>query len=81
MRALTGGTSVLGVGLGRFLNRELIGFAGGVDLFRYGGNNPVTFIGHTGLRPNESSGWIYDPLSGQEIPTPVRTNPSNRMAS
>ena len=35
--------------LGRFLNRDPIGFAGGLNLFSYGGNNPVTMTDHTGL--------------------------------
>jgi RHS repeat-associated protein len=43
-------------GLGRFLNRDPIGFAGGLNLFSYGGNNPVTFTAHTGLSPDWTAG-------------------------
>lgn len=37
--------------LGRFISRDPIGHAGGLNLYSYGGNNPVTFTDHTGLRP------------------------------
>ncbi len=36
--------------LGRFLNRDPIGFAGGLNLFSYGANNPVTRVDPLGLR-------------------------------
>jgi|GEM_PF-1666622 len=35
--------------LGRFLNRDPVGFAGGLNLFSYGANNPVSRVDHTGL--------------------------------
>ena len=35
--------------LGRFLNRDPIGFAGGLALYAYANNSPVTMIDHTGL--------------------------------
>lgn len=38
---------------GRFLNRDPIGFAGGLNLFSYGGNNPVSKVDYTGLQPPE----------------------------
>jgi RHS repeat-associated protein len=48
--------------LGRFLNRDPIGFAGGLNLFSYGANNPVTFVDHTGLQPG-----FYPPGTGPYI--------------
>jgi RHS repeat-associated protein len=44
--------------LGRFLNRDPIGFAGGLNLFSYGGNNPTTYVDHTGLQ--ETTGISFD---------------------
>lgn len=37
--------------LGRFLSRDPIGFAGGLNLFSYGANNPVNFVDEDGLHP------------------------------
>ncbi len=37
--------------LGRFLNRDPIGFAGGLNLFGYSGNNPLRFVDAAGLQP------------------------------
>ena len=48
--------------LGRFLNRDPIGFAGGLNLFSYGGNNPVTKVDYTGLDEVGVSGsWVPNP--------------------
>ncbi len=38
--------------LGRFLNKDPIGFSGGLNLFPYGASNPVTYTDHTGLSPS-----------------------------
>ena len=35
--------------LGRFISRDPIGFAGGLNLYRYGVNNPLTFVDFMGL--------------------------------
>ena len=37
--------------LGRFLNRDPIGFAGGLNQFEFARSNPVTLTDHTGLQP------------------------------
>ncbi|MFA5508657.1 MAG: RHS repeat-associated core domain-containing protein, partial [Vulcanimicrobiota bacterium] len=37
--------------LGRFLNRDPIGFAGGLNLYGYGHNNPTTTVDPTGMHP------------------------------
>jgi len=37
--------------LGRFISRDPIGHRGGLNLYSYSSNNPVTFTDHTGLFP------------------------------
>jgi len=41
---------------GRFLTQDPIGLAGGVNLYAYAGNNPVTFTDPFGLCPNDVGG-------------------------
>lgn len=42
--------------LGRFISRDPIGFAGGLNLFGTAfGNNPITFVDANGLQPSSSS--------------------------
>jgi RHS repeat-associated protein len=53
--------------LGRFISRDPIGFAGGLNLYGYVGNNPLTFTDPYGLRKSYSEwtdyfGWV-DPLA------------------
>jgi RHS repeat-associated protein len=50
------GTYLLGLrhyapGTGRFLTRDLIGFAGGVNLYTYVGSSPLSFADPSGLLP------------------------------
>src|SRR5690606_20073120 len=42
-------------GTGRFLSQDPVGLAGGVNLYAYAGNDPVTFSDPFGLDPCESS--------------------------
>lgn len=41
--------------LGRFLNRDPIGHAGGLNLFTYAGTNPTTLVDSNGLNPFEET--------------------------
>jgi RHS repeat-associated protein len=36
--------------LGRFVNKDPIGFAGGLNLYGYGGNNPISWVDPSGLK-------------------------------
>ena len=38
-------------GIGRFINRDPIDYAGGINLYGYAGNNPVNEMDPSGLRP------------------------------
>lgn len=55
-------------GTGRFLNRDPIGFQGGLNLFEYAQNSPINFSDSTGLQISTSSS-SYDArdLEGLEI--------------
>jgi RHS repeat-associated protein len=58
--------------LGRFISRDPIGLKGDTNLYRYGGNNSVTYTDHTGLQP----GFEGDPIpNSPPLPTPVPTDP------
>lgn len=46
--------------LGRFISADPIGFAGGLNLYAYVGNNPVRFVDPSGLQP----GYPYIPPTG-----------------
>ncbi len=44
--------------LGRFLNRDPIGFAGGMNLFEYSSSSPIKFVDYSGLQTGEGgSDW------------------------
>ena len=66
--------------LGRFLNRDPIGFAGGdLNLFRYAGGNPTTYVDPTGLRqvppapaPMMPPPTVPGPLTGGPSPTVIQ---------
>ena len=62
--------------LGRFLNRDPIGFAGGLNLFSYANGNPTTLTDHTGLKPEhfmeQSIGFNY-PREAYPDPRPSRS--------
>jgi RHS repeat-associated protein len=36
------------VGTGRFVTRDPIGYSGGIDLYRYTGNNPIEWVDPSG---------------------------------
>lgn len=51
--------------LGRFLNRDPIGHAGGLNLFSYAANNPSTLTDHTGLQPSSGTGMSFSDFMNQ----------------
>ncbi len=57
------GTDTTAPRLGRFLTQDPIGFAGGMNLYGYVGNNPVNFIDSLGLCAEPVSIW-EDPVFG-----------------
>jgi RHS repeat-associated protein len=53
---------------GRFLTQDPIGLAGGVNLYAYAGNNPVSFGDPFGLCPPELTGRpCLGPVNGQPV--------------
>jgi RHS repeat-associated protein len=50
----------------RFINKDPIGFGGGLNMFSYVGNNPVNWVDPEGLQqaiPWLIPGWIYFPVA------------------
>ncbi len=45
--------------VGRFLNRDPIGFRGGLNLFEYAGSRPISRVDHTGLKPEHIADQAY----------------------
>jgi uncharacterized protein RhaS with RHS repeats len=43
--------------IGRFINKDPIGYKGGLNLFAYVGNNPVNRIDPNGFSPGEPACW------------------------
>ena len=63
---------------GRFITRDPIGIAGGINLYGYVDNNPVNLLDPFGLEPNNRSGWqsvwnwwsnqvTFDPWRAEQI--------------
>ncbi|GEM_PF-5378279 len=44
-------------GVGRFITRDPIGFAGGINLYGYVGNNPVNWVDPWGFEPGSKTWW------------------------
>ena len=44
--------------MGRFLNRDPIGFSGGLNPFEYSNSRPVSSTDPAGLNPNDTAGWV-----------------------
>ena len=47
--------------IGRFINKDLIGFLGGINLYEYVGSNPINWIDPWGLKTIKN-GLIYGGL-------------------
>jgi len=65
--------------LGRFLSRDPIGHAGGLNLYEYGANNPVSMTDPNGLVPPEG---VMDRRLGIHVPAstyPGYNNPAGGM--
>jgi len=63
--------------LGRWLSADPIGFAGGLNLYTYVGNNPVTRVDPSGLWPDSPSTAMTNALATGDIETAlgiVQTN-------
>ncbi len=65
---------------GRFLTRDPIGYAGGINLYAYTGNNPVNRADPKGLQAGYNTG--YDPTTAGPITpiAPVNSDPDNADA-
>jgi RHS repeat-associated protein len=51
--------------LGRFISEDPIGFAGGLNLYAYCGNDPVNFIDPEGLQPARPFQFVTPPRTGR----------------
>ena len=56
--------------LGRFLSRDPIGFAGGLNLYEYASSSPVDTVDPDGLTPYKVLGWIFKTVVGDPDPLP-----------
>ena len=48
---------------GRFISEDPVGFAGGIDLYRYAGDSPDNFADPFGTDPGSGNGWYPTPPS------------------
>ena len=55
--------------MGRFLSRDPIGHAGGLNLYEYSKSNPTTFTDHTGLYPDSVRAGIIAAIKSGDLAT------------
>ena len=69
--------------LGRFVNRDPIGFGGGLNLFEYSQNSPTSKTDATGLKPEnrDGSGGILAGLGGLVAAAAIGTAASSLFSS
>ena len=60
----------------RFISQDPIGFRGGINLYKYAGNNPVTYFDPFGWQTATPTPACYEPTP-IPVPTPLPNGPSS----